>query len=72
MAPMPYLNGFPDQLLCTATFVEVAGATTVTLDIAPLDATAVEQAVSESLLSSMEGGFGNAFDQLTTYLATIQ
>ena len=27
---MPYLNGFPDQLLCTATFVEVAGATTVT------------------------------------------
>jgi len=68
VAPMPYLEGFPAELIYTVTFVEAAGRTTVAIDAAPLNPTAAEQAVFESLLPSMHGGFGNALDQLAAHL----
>ena len=62
---MPYVKGIPDQLLYTVTFAEAGDRTTVTIVAATLDGvTAAEQAAFESILPSIEGGFGNAFDQL--------
>lgn len=70
VAPMPYLDGFPDELLYTVTFAEAGGKTTVTVVAVTLDGvTPAEQAVFESILPSMHGGFGNAIDQLAAYLA---
>ena len=68
VAPMPYMDGFPDELLYTVTFTESAGRTTVELRAAPMDVTPAERAAFESLLPSMQGGFGNALDQLAQYL----
>ncbi|MEI7924618.1 MAG: SRPBCC domain-containing protein [Chloroflexota bacterium] len=71
VAPMPYLDGFPAEILNTATFTESAGRTTVSLHAIPLDATAAEQAAFEALFTSMDGGFGGTFDQLAEYLGTL-
>jgi len=69
VAPMPYMEGFPAELTYTVTFSESDGRTTVALHAVPLAPTPSEQAAFESLLPSMRGGFGNALDQLTQYLA---
>lgn len=71
VAPMPYFDGFPAEILNTATFTESAGRTTVSLHSIPLDASPAEQASFEALFESMEGGFGGTFDQLADYLATL-
>ena len=63
------MEGFPDRLLYTVTFAEAGDKTTVTILAATMDGvTAAEQAAFESILSSMHGGFGNAIDQLASYL----
>jgi uncharacterized protein YndB with AHSA1/START domain len=69
VAPMPYFDGFPAEILHTVTFEEADGRTTITLHAMPLNATAAEQASFEGLFTSMEGGFGGTFDQLAEHLA---
>lgn len=69
VALMPFMDGFPAELLCTVTFTESAGRTAVAMHSVPLQATESEQAAFEALLPSMQDGFGNALDQLTQYLA---
>ncbi|MGE3856938.1 MAG: SRPBCC domain-containing protein [Dehalococcoidia bacterium] len=68
VVPVPFMADFPLELLVTATFVEAAGRTTVTLDVAPLSASPAEQTAFESLLPSMEEGFGHALGVLTQEL----
>jgi uncharacterized protein YndB with AHSA1/START domain len=71
VAPMPYMDGFPAEMLNEATFVEDAGRTTVRLRATALNATPAEQAAFEALFPSMEGGFGSAFDGLVEYIASL-
>lgn len=71
LAPMPFFEGFPAEILNTVLFTETDGRTTVSLHATPLNATPTEQASFEALFTSMEGGFGGTFDQLRDYLATL-
>jgi len=72
VAPMPFFDGFPAEILHTVTFEEAEGRTTITLHAVPLDATPAEQASFEGLFTSMAGGFGGTFDQLAAHLAATQ
>ena len=66
----PFFEGkWPLEVLMTIAFAEQDGTTTVTLRSHPIGATDVEEATFESNIESMTQGFGNAFDQLQTYLA---
>jgi len=71
VAPMPFFEGFPAEILTTVLFTEAAGRTTVSLHAIPLAATPAEQSSFEALFPSMEGGFGGTLDQLRDYLATL-
>jgi uncharacterized protein YndB with AHSA1/START domain len=52
------------------TFHDEGGKTRIELRGRPVNVSAEEQAMFESMFGSMQQGFGGTFDQLDDYLAT--
>ncbi|MDC0673593.1 SRPBCC domain-containing protein [Nannocystis radixulma] len=65
----PFPDPWPSEILNTMTLTEKDGKTTVTLRGVPHNATAVERATFLAGHSSLQGGFGSAFDELAAHLA---
>ena len=63
---------WPLQMLTVVTFAENADRTTVTVTWLPIDADADERCVFDKSHTSMNGGWGGTFDQLTAYMAEMQ
>jgi uncharacterized protein YndB with AHSA1/START domain len=63
---------WPLQMLSVATFVEVDGKTTVTLNWTTLNATLAEQKTFDDAHGGMTGGWTGTFEQLEAYLAEVQ
>jgi uncharacterized protein YndB with AHSA1/START domain len=69
-APFPQLDGkWPLEVLNTMTLREQGGMTTLNLRGGPINATAEERKLFDSMHESMRQGFGGTFDQLADYLA---
>jgi uncharacterized protein YndB with AHSA1/START domain len=68
-ARMPWMPGFPLEVLNTQTFTEQGGKTTVTLRGGPINATEEERRLFESMFENMQKGFAGTFDQLADHLA---
>jgi uncharacterized protein YndB with AHSA1/START domain len=70
IARAPFFGGrWPLEMLTVVTFEEEEGGRTrVTLTWSPLDAEADEQSNFVSNIPSMQGGWGNSFDQLEALL----
>ncbi len=60
---------WPLEMLNTTTFSEKNGKTTVTIRLAPHNATAAERAAFAAGHDSMRGGFTGTFDQLAEHLS---
>lgn len=67
----PFAPEFPLEVLCTVTFAEHDGKTTVTVRTIPIDAPAAEQRTFNELHASMRGGWGGTLDQLAAHLDTL-
>ncbi|WP_274648877.1 SRPBCC domain-containing protein [Paenibacillus humicola] len=67
----PFSDAWPLEVLNTATFAEQDGATVITLRGGPINATAEEQRMFQSMFESMQQGFAGTFDQLDEYLASL-
>lgn len=65
----PFAPQFPLELLTVVTFEEADGGTRITLDWAPIDATAEEEAFFASMMDSMTGGWTGTFERLDEYFA---
>jgi uncharacterized protein YndB with AHSA1/START domain len=72
LAPPPFEEAWPQEMLTTVTFSEHDGRTTVTLKWSAYHATAEEQKVFDANHDSMNQGWGGSFEQLTAYLAKPQ
>jgi uncharacterized protein YndB with AHSA1/START domain len=68
----PMAPTWPKEMLTVVTFAEKSGKTTVTVNWLPLDATPAERATFSPARTSMAGGWGGTFEQLTAYLAEIK
>lgn len=69
VAPMPYFQPFPDEILNTWTLTtQPDGTTLLTIKGGPINASAEEQKAYDDLKPSMEQGFGGTFGQLDAYL----
>ena len=66
----PFNADWPLELLSTITFIERDGATELTVNWKPLNATETELKTFENGLTSMQNGWGGTLDQLAAYLAT--
>ncbi len=65
----PFFDGrWPREMLTVVTFEEDGARTLVTLTWSPIDAEADECANFVSNIPSMQGGWGNSFDQLEAML----
>ena len=70
-APFPQLKGlWPLEVLNVVTFTAQGGKTTIALRNGPINATEEERAIFAANTSSMQQGFGGAFDKLADLLAT--
>jgi uncharacterized protein YndB with AHSA1/START domain len=68
----PFFEGkFPLEIRNVLTLTEEDGKTRLSLQGAPVNATAEEMALYESMAGSMQQGFKGTFDQLEDYLATL-
>jgi uncharacterized protein YndB with AHSA1/START domain len=68
----PMAPDWPLEMLNVLTLTEQNGKTTLNLKGRPINATKDEIEVYHSNHSSMQGGFKGTYDQLDTYLKTIQ
>ncbi len=66
----PFSASWPKEIRNVATFHEEGGKTRLELRGQPVNVSAEEQAMFESMFGSMSQGFGGTFDQLDSYLAT--
>ena len=72
LARGPFSPTPPREILLTVSLEERDARTTLTLRGVPINATAEERATFESMLDSMQQGFGSALDQLAAHLAKEQ
>jgi uncharacterized protein YndB with AHSA1/START domain len=63
-------GGWPLEILNTLTLTEQNGKTLLTIIGGPINATAEEHTLFDSIQSSMQEGFGGTFDKLDIYLAS--
>jgi len=68
----PFPMEFPYEIYNQLTFQENAGITTLTLSSHPINATAEQEAIFNSMNSNMSQGFEGTFNQLEAYLSKIQ
>ncbi len=68
----PFPMDFPLEIFNHVTLEEKNNITTLTMTGHPINATPEQEATYYSIMENMEQGFGNTFNQLETYLATIQ
>jgi uncharacterized protein YndB with AHSA1/START domain len=66
----PFELSFPLEVHNEVSFVERSGTTTMSLNARPHGASADERKVFETMLSSLEQGYGGTLDQLAQHLAT--
>jgi uncharacterized protein YndB with AHSA1/START domain len=67
----PFIPDWPLEMLTTITFAEQARRTLVKIVWLPINATAVEQRMFDTMHDAMAKGWNGTFDQLATYLATL-
>jgi uncharacterized protein YndB with AHSA1/START domain len=65
----PFSPSWPLEMLSTTTFVEEHGQTKITIEWAPLNASAEERKIFDSSHDSMNQGWSGTLEQLTAYLA---
>ena len=68
----PFPIDFPLEIFNRLTLEENNGVTTLTLKGHPINATAEQEETYNSMMASMQHGFGGTFDQLDNYLVSIQ
>jgi uncharacterized protein YndB with AHSA1/START domain len=68
----PMAQGWPKEILNTATFEEQDGKTVLTITGRPINATPEEEATYHANHASMEGGFGGTYQQLADYLLSLK
>lgn len=68
----PLSNSWPLEMLCTVSFTEENGKTTMTTGAIPINETEEELATFEGAFEGMQQGFSGTYDQLDAYLAKIQ
>lgn len=68
----PFSSTWPLKILNTLTFEETDGKTTLTMRGGPLDATEEELQTFEAAKQMLQQGFGGTFEQLETYLASLE
>ncbi|HVU38780.1 MAG TPA: SRPBCC domain-containing protein [Opitutales bacterium] len=68
----PFHPSWPLKMLSTTTFLENHGETTVTVQWAPLDATAEERQTFDRGRDGMRIGWSGTFEQLEAYLSQNQ
>lgn len=71
IARHPISATWPLEVINTLTLTEQNGKTTLTLRGGPINATEEERKTFEDGFSSMQQGFKGTFDQLETYLKTL-
>jgi uncharacterized protein YndB with AHSA1/START domain len=64
----PWNSDWPQQVLSTVEFAEVAGGTRVTVRSAPTEATELERRTFDEGRESMQQGWGGTFEQLGAFL----
>jgi uncharacterized protein YndB with AHSA1/START domain len=67
----PFAPNWPLEVMNTITFTEKDGRTTLDMTGTPLNATAAEIQMFESMKPSMQQGFKGTLDQLEAYLAKM-
>lgn len=68
----PFSETFPLELLNTLTFTEHNGKTALALHSIPVEPTAAEREMFESMFDSMNQGYSGTMDQLAAYLERMQ
>jgi len=68
LAPAPFDEKWPQELLTTVTFVQFDGPTTVVVEWVPLNSGVQEHATFERNRGSMVEGWTGTFERLATYL----
>jgi uncharacterized protein YndB with AHSA1/START domain len=68
----PFNPNWPLEMLCSSTFTEHQGRTTLTIRAIPINATEAERKVFEDGQKFMGEGFTGTLDQLAEYLAKAQ
>jgi uncharacterized protein YndB with AHSA1/START domain len=71
IVPAPFLDSFPLQITNTVELSESNGITRLTIHARPVTDDTDEMQGFESLLGSMQQGYGGTLNQLTFYLQTI-
>jgi uncharacterized protein YndB with AHSA1/START domain len=69
LAPVPFSETWPPEMLCTVKLDEQDGKTLLTLRVVALNASAEQHATFLEGHASMQEGFGGTWDQLVEYLA---
>jgi uncharacterized protein YndB with AHSA1/START domain len=67
----PYVPDWPLEMLATTTFDEQEGKTLVKLVSLPVNPTAAEQRMFDTMHDAMAQGWNGTFDQLAAYLTTL-
>ncbi len=65
----PFPMDFPLEIFNQITLTEANGRTTLTLQGAPVDASAAQQATYNSIKDNMQEGFAGTFDKLENYIS---
>ena len=68
----PMAPTWPREMLSTTTLKEAGGKTELTIESLPINAGEDEIATFEAGRDSMTGGWAGTFEQLESYLASIQ
>lgn len=68
----PMAQGWPPEILNTITFEEQDGKTHIHISGHPINASESEEATYFANIGSMKTGFGGTYDQLDTYMASVQ
>jgi uncharacterized protein YndB with AHSA1/START domain len=66
----PYAPDWPQEMLCTTKFEELAGGTLLCVGAVPLNATMAQRTAFEDGYDSLHQGFKGTLDQLASYLAS--
>jgi uncharacterized protein YndB with AHSA1/START domain len=69
LAPVPFSDSWPAEMLNTVTLDEQGGKTVLTLRVVALTTSEVERETFVSNFDSMREGYGGTWDQLEAYLA---
>ncbi len=72
VTPNAFLPDFPLEIMNILTLTEHDGRTTLTLKGSPINASEKEMTTFQGMMGGLQHGFAGTFEQLDTYLLTLQ